>query len=61
MTSKLIINEVVKGISNLMVNPNFEDPLVPEIWTEYTQNKINILKQPSYGLNNCCLIIYIIF
>jgi hypothetical protein len=35
-----------------MVNPNFEDPLVPEIVTKYTENKINILKQPSYGLNN---------
>ncbi len=52
MTPKLIINEVVKGISNIMVNPNFEDPLVPEIGTEYVENKINILKQPSYGLNN---------
>ena len=35
-----------------MVNPNPEDPLFPEIATEYTENKINILKQPSYGLNN---------
>ena len=44
MTPKLNINEVVKGISNLMVNPNLEDPLVPEIATEYAENKINILK-----------------
>ena len=35
-----------------MVNPNAEDPLVPEIATKYAENKINILKQPSYGLNN---------
>jgi hypothetical protein len=35
-----------------MVNPNPEDPLFPEIATEYVENKINILKQPSYGLNN---------
>ena len=35
-----------------MVNPNPEDPLFPEIATKYAENKINILKQPSYGLNN---------
>ena len=39
-------------MSNLMVIPNPEDPLVPEIATQYVENKINILKQPSYGLNN---------
>ncbi len=36
---KLNIHEVVKGISNLMVNPNPGDPLVPEIATEYVENK----------------------
>ena len=44
MTPKLNINEVVKGISNLILNPNLEAPLVPKIETEYVENKINILK-----------------
>ena len=36
---KLNINEVVKGILHLMVEPNPGDPLVPEIATEYVENR----------------------
>jgi ubiquitin-conjugating enzyme E2 D/E len=36
---KLNIHEVVKGILNLMVNPNPGDPLVPEIATQYVEHR----------------------
>ena len=36
---KLNINEVIKGILNLMVNPNPGDPLVPEIAAEYVEHR----------------------
>ena len=42
-------------------NPNLEAPLVPKIETEYVENKINILKQRCYGLNNMLFNFYIIF
>ena len=36
---KLNINEIVKGISNLMLEPNPADPVVPEIASEFIENK----------------------
>ena len=37
--NKTKFNEIVKGISNLMLEPNPADPVVPEIASEFIENK----------------------